>query len=36
MYSQIVEFVDRATADRFAAMVIGLVEAEHGDIGGGS
>ena len=30
-YSQIVEFRDRATSDRFCAMVLGLVRREHPD-----
>jgi DNA-binding cell septation regulator SpoVG len=31
IYSQLIEFRDRATADRFSAMVISLLEAVHPD-----
>jgi hypothetical protein len=31
IYSQLIEFRDRATGDRFSAMVISLVEAVHPD-----
>jgi hypothetical protein len=29
LYSQIVEFRDRATTDRFAAMILKVIRAEH-------